>query len=87
MELGFWDLKFVGCIIIILSLKHSQTKKKVSDLKSSLVDKIQESVDQYSHLYVYTFDNMRSSMFKSVRREWEDSRCIVVRSIGFCDET
>ena len=47
---------------------------KGRELKTELVDSIRQAIDAYEHLYVVSFENMRSNLFKSVRAKMTDSR-------------
>jgi len=52
----------------------TKTKKKGSSAKHSLVDAIRQSLDEYSHIFLFSVDNMRNSKLKDIRDEWTDSR-------------
>nr|SVE74386.1 EOG090X0BJA [Daphnia barbata] len=52
----------------------TQTKKKGLSGKQQLVEDIRSCVEKYSHLYLFSVQNMRSSKLKSIRNEWKDSR-------------
>jgi mRNA turnover protein 4 len=52
----------------------SKVKAHRKDRKHSLLEKIQESVDKFDRVFVFTYENMRSSKFKDVRGLWSDSR-------------
>ena len=47
---------------------------KGRELKTELVDSIRQAVDKYENLYVISFENMRSSLFKGMRAQMNDSR-------------
>ena len=38
------------------------------------MNNVRDAVDQYSFVYAFSFENMRSSQFKTVRKDWQDSR-------------
>ncbi len=38
------------------------------------MDKIREAVDEFEHLFLLSFHNMRSNKFKRMRMDWKDSR-------------
>ena len=42
--------------------------------KGMLVEKIRNALDEYKHLYVFSFHNMRTNKFKDVRPDVMDSR-------------
>eukprot|EP00944_MAST-04C_sp_MAST-4C-sp1_P012920 g12920.t1 len=50
------------------------TEGKGAQLKMDLVEKIRDSVDNYKFLYVFSYENMRTNMFKQVRKELKNSR-------------
>ncbi|CAH3149398.1 unnamed protein product [Porites lobata] len=52
----------------------TKTKKKGLELKTGLVKEIQECVDNYAYIYVFSVENMRNSKLKEVRNEWKHSR-------------
>ena len=52
----------------------TKTSAKGKDAKTKLIESIRESVDQYSNIYVFTYDNMRANLFKDVRIHFRESR-------------
>lgn len=52
----------------------TQTKKKGLELKSSLIKQVQECVDSYARVFVFSVENMRNSKLKDVRNDWKHSR-------------
>jgi len=49
----------------------SKTGKKVGlEFKQNLIDKIRQSVDDYSNLFVFSVDNMRNTHLQAVRDAW-----------------
>nr|CAG4647324.1 EOG090X0BJA [Megafenestra aurita]SVE92594.1 EOG090X0BJA [Megafenestra aurita] len=52
----------------------TQTKKKGLSGKQKLVEEIRSSVEKYSHVYLFSVQNMRNNKLKSIRNEWKDSR-------------
>nr|CAG4646503.1 EOG090X0BJA [Macrothrix elegans] len=52
----------------------TQIKKKGLNGKQQLVEDIRSCVDEYSHLYLFSVQNMRNNKLKGVRNEWKDSR-------------
>eukprot|EP01006_Ploeotia_vitrea_P036657 TRINITY_DN66043_c14_g10_i1.p1 TRINITY_DN66043_c14_g10~~TRINITY_DN66043_c14_g10_i1.p1 ORF type:complete len:251 (+),score=136.54 TRINITY_DN66043_c14_g10_i1:77-829(+) len=52
----------------------TQTEKKGYGVKKVLVDKVQEALDQYKYVYVFSTNNMKNASFKDVRAHWEGSR-------------
>jgi len=52
----------------------TKTQSKGRDLKGEVIEKIRSAVDEYNNIYVFSYENMRSSKFKDARIEWRDSR-------------
>jgi ribosomal protein L10 len=53
----------------------TKTKPDRKALKEGVVQTVRDSVDKYTNLFVVSFENLRSTKFKELRREWaEDSR-------------
>ncbi|XP_013383453.1 mRNA turnover protein 4 homolog [Lingula anatina] len=52
----------------------TQTKKKGLELKQGLVQEIQNCVDKYARIFLFSVQNMRNSKLKDVRTEWKHSR-------------
>lgn len=51
----------------------SKTKKKGRENKESLVKMVRQCLEDYSALYIFTFDNMRNTKFKEFRDKLKDS--------------
>lgn len=52
----------------------TQTKKKGLGGKQQLVEDVRSCVEKYSHIYLFSVQNMRNNKLKSIRNEWKDSR-------------
>ena len=52
----------------------TQTRSKGRALKTELVDKVRDAVDEFEHAYIFSFDNMRSNLFKGMRQQLKKSR-------------
>lgn len=52
----------------------SKTQKKDKELRLRLYANIQECIDQYPYLYVFSVHNMRNNYLKDVRGQLSDSR-------------
>ncbi|XP_031552981.1 mRNA turnover protein 4 homolog [Actinia tenebrosa] len=52
----------------------TRTKKKGLETKSGLVKEVQDCIDEYKDIYVFSVENMRNSKLKDVREEWKHSR-------------
>lgn len=51
-------------------------KKSHKEQTRRLYNNIQECVDKYDHLFVFTVDNMRNTYLKNVRTDFSDSRFV-----------
>jgi len=50
----------------------SKTTKKVGlEFKQNMIDKIRQSVDDFSNLFVFSVDNMRNTHLQAVRDAWK----------------
>ena len=47
----------------------SKTKKKGREHKEAVVDAIRKAVEDYSSIYVFSFENMRNLKFKEFREQ------------------
>jgi mRNA turnover protein 4 len=52
----------------------TNTKSKGRELKTELIENIRLAIDDYKHLYVISFENMRSKLFKDLRSKMSKSR-------------
>lgn len=52
----------------------TNTKKKGLGGKQQLVEEVRSAVEKYSHLYLFSVQNMRNNKLKFIRNEWKDSR-------------
>ena len=50
------------------------TKKGGLEFKQGLIDRIRQSVDAYSNLYVFSVDNMRNNHLQAVREAWKNDK-------------
>lgn len=62
-----------------LSVSLTQTKKKGLEGKQRLVEDVRECAAKYSHIYLFSVQNMRNNKLKSIRSEWKDSRWVLSR--------
>ncbi|KAF8382900.1 hypothetical protein PRIPAC_72042 [Pristionchus pacificus] len=51
----------------------TRVKKKTRGAKEGLVHQLREAVDEYPHVFVYEFENMRSSKFVQVRQKFKSN--------------
>ena len=61
----------------------TNTKKKGLGGKQQLVEGVREAVEKYSHIYLFSVQNMRNNKLKFIRNEWKDSRygCKILHTI------
>lgn len=52
----------------------TKTSAKGRSLKTKYVETLRSALDEYEHVYVLNYDNMRASHFKDVRADWKESR-------------
>jgi mRNA turnover protein 4 len=52
----------------------TKTKAQGRPRKTQLVDDLRAAVDEYKHIYVFTFENMRTSIFKEIRQHFRESK-------------
>ncbi|GAB1597717.1 mRNA turnover protein 4 homolog [Argonauta hians] len=52
----------------------TRTTKKGLEGKQQLLQNIQDSVDKYARIFIFSVENMRNVQLKSVRYEWRHSR-------------
>ena len=57
---------------MIVSLTKTGAKGKT--LKGKLIEVLREHVDEFDRIYVFSFENMRTSKFREVRFEWKESK-------------
>jgi mRNA turnover protein 4 len=58
----------------ILAVNLTQTEKRATrEHKSSYIQQVREAVDKHDSLYLFSYENMRSSKFKNVRLEFRGS--------------
>lgn len=61
-------------IIIPISVSLTKTRGKGRPQKTKLVEDLRAAVDEYQHIYVFSFENMRASIFKDIRLHFRESR-------------
>jgi mRNA turnover protein 4 len=52
----------------------SKTTTKGKEGKENLIQNIRQCLEDFKHLYVFSFHNMRTSELKEVRTKWNTSR-------------
>jgi len=67
-----WDVNDFApseCAAKLTSVKKAGLKRK-----ETLVSNVQQCVDDYERMFVFSFENMRTAPFKELRERWSDSR-------------
>jgi mRNA turnover protein 4 len=59
---------------LILTVPLTQTAKKTREHKSAIIQDVRDAIDSYENLYLFSYENMRSSKFKNVRMHFTGSR-------------
>ena len=50
------------------------SKKGGLEFKQGLIDRIRQSVDAYSNIFVFSVDNMRNNHLQTVREAWKNEK-------------
>jgi mRNA turnover protein 4 len=56
----------------VVSLTKTRGKGRAG--KTKLVEELRNAIDEYKHIYVFSFENLRASMFKDIRAHFRESR-------------
>lgn len=66
-------------------------KKPAKEINAALFELVQEAVDAYQHIFVFSVDNMRNTYLKEVRQHFSDSRMffgktkVMAKALGLTD--
>mmetsp|Transcript_31056 Transcript_31056/g.29654 ORF Transcript_31056/g.29654 Transcript_31056/m.29654 type:complete len:216 (-) Transcript_31056:1167-1814(-) len=52
----------------------TKTRAKGRPLKTKLVEELRNACDEYKHIYVFSFQNLRAGIFKDIRQHFRESR-------------
>eukprot|EP01087_Luapelamoeba_hula_P010703 TRINITY_DN283_c0_g1_i1.p1 TRINITY_DN283_c0_g1~~TRINITY_DN283_c0_g1_i1.p1 ORF type:complete len:259 (-),score=53.79 TRINITY_DN283_c0_g1_i1:22-798(-) len=52
----------------------ARTQKRGTVRKDGLIERLRTSLDEYAYVYVFSFENLRTTYLKDVRDKWEASR-------------
>ena len=52
----------------------TKVKSKGQEQRSSNINVLRDAIDEYSYIYTFTWDSMRTESFNPVRMQWRDSR-------------
>ena len=52
----------------------TQTDAKGSEHKQKLVVEIREGIEEFDRIFVFSFENFRTTHMKEIRMAWKDSR-------------
>jgi len=56
----------------------TKTEKKGKELNAKTYSQVQECLDQYTYVWVFSVENMRNTHLKEVRSEFSDSRFVLM---------
>ena len=62
------------CQLFKRTVSLTKTRGKGRPQKTKLVEDLRTAVDEYKHIYVFSFENMRASIFKDIRLHFRESR-------------
>eukprot|EP00055_Hartaetosiga_balthica_P006447 m.20216 g.20216 ORF g.20216 m.20216 type:complete len:222 (-) comp5226_c0_seq1:1519-2184(-) len=68
----------------------TRTNSKGREGKKALIEDVQECIDEYASIYVFSVDDMRNSKLKDLRVKWRDSRFffgknkVIALALGSC---
>lgn len=60
-------------LLLIIAVTLSKTKKRGKEQKESLVTLVRGCLDEYTALYIFSFENMRNSLFKEFKDKLKTS--------------
>ena len=75
----FFSLKLAVSILLwgsdlffyfLLLVNLTQTKKKTREQKATVVQDVRDALEKYNSLYLFSYENMRSSKFKDIRMDF-----------------
>ena len=56
----------------VVSLTKAQQKTK--DHKADLISEIRNYIDEYKHLFVFSYENLKGTKFRDIRFRWRESK-------------
>jgi hypothetical protein len=62
----------------------TKTKPKDRSAKTKYIETIRRALDEYATVFLFSYDNMRSTLFKDIRMDWRESRLIRSPSSSVC---
>lgn len=57
-------------------------KKKGRAIKDALISKIRDAIVEYPYLYVFEIENMKNSVMKQVREEFQGSKSVMITPLS-----
>lgn len=66
-------------MIVVLNIEYptvslTKTKAQGRPRKTKLVEDLRGAADEYKHIYVFKFENMRATIFKDIRMHFKESK-------------
>ena len=52
----------------------TNTKAKTKDQKTELITSLREFVDEYKHIFVFSYENLKGTKFRDIRFYWRESK-------------
>lgn len=68
----FWNFSDHHILIFFKVTLTKTDKRSTRSHKQSLIEEVRNALDHHKFLYVFTFENMRSAKFKSIRLHFRD---------------
>lgn len=65
-------LTIVFTIFLYYTVALTQTTKKTRDHKNAVVQEIRNAIDDHESIFLFSYENMRSHLFKKVRMDFRD---------------
>ena len=64
--------KSSSSFLLLAAVALTQTAKKTRNHKSSFIEDVRQALDEHDSLYLFSYENMRSSKFKDVRMHFRE---------------
>ena len=52
----------------------TKTKAKGKDNKTKLIANIREFIDEYKHIFAFTYTNLKATKFRDIRSDFKESK-------------
>jgi hypothetical protein len=61
-------------VLLVVTVSLTSVMAKGSEHKKELIKSIRSNIDEYKHIFVFSFENLREGQFAAVRKDWKESR-------------